>query len=60
VTEAVAELNRIGDDEVQTVWSIDPITGKLDLNFHEGQARAWLSRRRFVFMLAGTQGGKTA
>ena len=32
----------------------------LHLRLHEGQARAWLSERRFVFMLAGTQGGKTS
>lgn len=32
----------------------------LRLNFHEGQARAWASERRFVLMLAGTQGGKTS
>jgi len=33
--------------------------GKLKLNFHPGQSRAWESQRRFVVMLAGTQGGKT-
>lgn len=27
---------------------------------HAGQARAWRSKRRFVFILAGTQGGKTS
>lgn len=31
----------------------------LILNFHSGQDRAWNSIRRFVAMLAGTQGGKT-
>jgi len=34
--------------------------GKLRLSLHTGQARIWRSRRRFVFMLAGTQGGKTS
>ena len=34
--------------------------GKLRLRFHEGQMRAWKSKKRFVFMLAGTQGGKTS
>lgn len=29
------------------------------LNFHEGQARAWVSPKRFVFMLSGSQSGKT-
>ena len=33
--------------------------GKLSLHLHPGQSRAWDSRRRFVFMLAGTQSGKT-
>lgn len=30
------------------------------LALHPGQARAWKSDRRFVFVLAGTQGGKTS
>lgn len=33
---------------------------KLELNFHQGQQRAWNSRKRFTFILAGTQGGKTS
>jgi hypothetical protein len=33
---------------------------RLDLLFHRGQWRAWESDRRFVFVLAGTQGGKTS
>lgn len=33
--------------------------GRLRVNFHEGQRRAWESDRRIVCMLAGTQGGKT-
>lgn len=32
----------------------------VDLNPHPGQARAWKSDRRFVFVIAGTQGGKTS
>ena len=37
-------------------------SGKLtiDVNPHPGQARAIRSTKRFVFMLAGTQGGKTS
>lgn len=35
-------------------------TGELRLRLHAGQARAWCSDRRFIFMLAGTQGGKTS
>lgn len=34
--------------------------GKLTLNFHPGQAKAWASNKRFVFVLAGTQSGKTS
>ena len=33
--------------------------GKLTLNFHSGQKRAWESKKRFVFVIAGTQSGKT-
>ena len=32
---------------------------RLEINFHPGQLRAWDSKKRFVFILAGTQGGKT-
>ena len=32
----------------------------LRLNLHEGQRRVWNSTARFVFMIAGTQSGKTA
>lgn len=34
--------------------------GRMQLNFHPGQGRAWKSDRRFVCVLAGTQGGKTS
>lgn len=34
--------------------------GKAELSLHHGQAQAWRSIRRFVFMIAGTQGGKTS
>jgi hypothetical protein len=34
-----------------------PGPGRLSLNFHPGQWRAWKSERRFVAVLAGTQGG---
>ena len=32
--------------------------GKLKLAFHYGQSRAWASKKRFVFILAGSQSGK--
>lgn len=35
-------------------------SGKMRLHFHKGQRRAWASQRRFVCVLAGTQGGKTS
>lgn len=34
--------------------------GKVSLHFHPGQQRAWDSEKRFVFIVAGTQGGKTS
>lgn len=34
--------------------------GGLSLDFHPGQWKAWDSDRRFVIVLAGTQGGKTS
>ena len=42
---ATGDLATISDD------------GDLRLNFHPGQGRAWMSPKRFIFMLAGTQGG---
>jgi len=34
--------------------------GKVCLNFHPGQKKAWDSQKRFVFVLGGTQSGKTS
>lgn len=34
--------------------------GTATFHFHPGQLRAWDSDRRFVFIFAGTQGGKTS
>lgn len=33
---------------------------KVRINLHTGQKRVWDSDKRFVFMLSGTQGGKTS
>lgn len=33
---------------------------RLRLRLHKGQTKAWRSNRRFVFIIAGTQGGKTS
>jgi hypothetical protein len=47
------------------LWEIvpladDPTKGELKFNFHPGQLRAWDSDKRFILVLAGTQGGKTS
>lgn len=42
-----------------SLWSVTA-DGEMLLHLHEGQARVWDSERRFVFMLAGTQSGKTS
>lgn len=34
--------------------------GKLTVSLHPGQTKAWDSKRRFVFIIAGTQSGKTS
>lgn len=33
---------------------------KLKLNFHPGQVKTWHSKKRFTFILAGSQSGKTS
>lgn len=40
------------------LWEVKQ--GRLVYHLHAGQARAWRSQRRFIAMLAGTQGGKTS
>lgn len=34
--------------------------GKMTVNLHPGQVRAWDSKRRFTFVIAGSQSGKTS
>lgn len=34
-------------------------SGRLEVNLHRGQAKAWRSKKRFVSVIAGTQSGKT-
>lgn len=36
------------------------VGGKVKLNLHAGQTKAWMSDRRYIFVIAGTQGGKTS
>lgn len=40
------------------LYSVD--NGKLVLNLHAGQTKAWDSLRRYIFIIAGTQSGKTS
>jgi len=40
------------------LWKVE--NAKATLSLHSGQARAWKSKKRFVFIIAGTQGGKTS
>jgi hypothetical protein len=42
------------------LYTIDPVTHDINMNFHIGQWRAWNSMRRFIGVFAGTQGGKTS
>lgn len=43
---------------MSSLWRIE--NGKLILDQHLGQSQAWESLRRFIFVLAGTQSGKTS
>lgn len=44
---------------VPRLYDITP-DGRMVLHLHSGQDRAMFSEKRFIFMLAGTQGGKTS
>lgn len=41
------------------LWTIND-GGEVELGFHKYQAKAWQSQARFIFVIAGTQGGKTS
>jgi hypothetical protein len=41
------------------LWEISP-DNRLRIQLHAGQTRAWESERRFVWIIAGTQSGKTS
>jgi hypothetical protein len=47
-------------DEAKHQDLVEFIDGKMRLNLHPGQLRAWDSDKRFVGVLAGAQGGKTS
>jgi hypothetical protein len=38
----------------------DVKNGKMTINLHSGQTKAWESKARFTFVIAGTQSGKTS
>ena len=40
------------------IYTVDD-NGKLQLHLHEGQTQAWDSKKRFIFVIAGIQSGKT-
>lgn len=44
----------------ETVPGNRPGTVEIKFNFSPGQSRAWVSQKRFVTVIAGTQGGKTS
>jgi len=45
-------------ERIRQLWHVD--NGVIRATMHEFQSRAWKSIKRFVFMIAGTQGGKTS
>lgn len=47
------------NDGSKPLYELDRDNGTLNLYLHEGQRRTWESERRFVFMIAGKQSGKT-
>ncbi len=51
----------VAESPRRTLWTVHQ-DGTLEINLgnHVGQSRVWRSQRRFVAMLAGSQGGKTS
>lgn len=47
------------NDGSQPLYRADNVKKTLDIYLHKGQRRVWDSARRFVFMIAGKQSGKT-
>ncbi len=46
-------------DGTQPLYRVNQKDKIVDVYLHEGQRRAWDSPKRFIFMLAGKQSGKT-
>lgn len=44
---------------MSSLYTVSP-DGQMTVGLHEGQLRAWNSRRRIVAIVAGSQGGKTS
>ena len=44
---------------MNSLYDVSP-TGEMTVRLHEGQLRAWNSRKRIVAIVAGSQGGKTS
>lgn len=57
--DAMVSDTGIGTGDGQ-LYHFDPDGGKVVLDFHPGQVRAWERRERFVCVLAGTQSGKSS
>ena len=53
------ELVAADNDGTFPLYELDEGVGRLTVYLHEGQRRVWDSERRFVFMIAGKQSGKT-
>lgn len=48
-----------GRRDIPSIWRVDG-QGVLHLGFHWAQSAAWSAQERIVFLLAGTQSGKTS
>jgi hypothetical protein len=49
----------VDGNPIHPIYTVDKKNKVVHAYFHEGQMAAWNSIKRFVFMLAGKQGGKT-
>ena len=58
--EARWDVAAVESDGAKSMAEVDRRARRVTLNLHPGQMAAWQSTRRFTFMLAGTQGGKTS
>jgi len=53
-------IDAVLNDGNQPLYTVDYERREVLLHLHEGQMKAWRAERRFVFIIAGTQGGKTS